>query len=70
MCGGISFTLALRTCAPASVAVIGADILDHRGLPNGAGLMDGTAGIHLVRLTDPVNTAITASWDRCLLLTG
>jgi hypothetical protein len=44
--------------------------LDHHGLPDGAGLMDGTAGIHLVRLTDPVNTAITAPWDRCLLLTG
>ncbi|MDN0198153.1 lanthionine synthetase C family protein [Streptomyces sp. S.PNR 29] len=44
--------------------------LDHHGLPDGAGLMGGTAGIHLVRLTDPVNTAITAPWDRCLLLTG
>lgn len=44
--------------------------LDHSGLPDGAGLMDGTAGIHLVRLADPVNTAITAPWDRCLLLTG
>ncbi|WP_333761927.1 lanthionine synthetase C family protein [Streptomyces sp. IBSBF 2390] len=44
--------------------------LDNRGLPDGAGLMDGTAGIHLARLTDPVNTAGTAPWDRCLLLAG
>ncbi|MFF7758988.1 hypothetical protein [Streptomyces griseorubiginosus] len=44
--------------------------LDRRGLQDDAGLMDGTAGIHLVRITDPVNTAITTSWDRCLLLTG
>jgi hypothetical protein len=29
--------------------------LDHRGLPDGVGLMNGTAGIHLVRLTDPAN---------------
>jgi hypothetical protein len=32
--------------------------------------MDGTAGIHLVRPADAVNTAITAPWDRCLILTG
>ncbi|MGW1807069.1 lanthionine synthetase LanC family protein [Streptomyces sp. NPDC002078] len=44
--------------------------LDHSGLPEGVGLMDGTAGIHLVRLTDLVNTTLTAAWDRCLLLTG
>ncbi|MFF5146725.1 lanthionine synthetase C family protein [Streptomyces sp. NPDC013157] len=44
--------------------------LDHSGLPDGVGLMDGTSGIHLVRLTDPVNTATTAPWDRCLLLAG
>ncbi|MFF0083491.1 hypothetical protein ACFYR1_27810 [Streptomyces canus] len=29
--------------------------LDHRGLPDCVGLMDGTAGIHLVRLTDPAD---------------
>lgn len=44
--------------------------LDHSGLPDGVGLMDGTSGIHLVRLTEPVNTAITAPWDRCLLVAG
>ncbi|MER6072763.1 lanthionine synthetase C family protein [Streptomyces sp. NPDC001817] len=44
--------------------------LDHSGLPEGVGLMDGTAGIHLVRLTDVVNTTLTAAWDRCTLLTG
>ncbi|KAA0921213.1 lanthionine synthetase C family protein [Streptomyces apricus] len=44
--------------------------VDRRGLPDGTALMDGTAGIHLVRLTDPVNTAVTVPWDRCLLLTG
>ncbi|MCW8095835.1 glycoside hydrolase family protein [Streptomyces tauricus] len=44
--------------------------VDHRGLPDGAALMDGAAGIRLVRLTDLVNTAVTVSWDRCLLLTG
>lgn len=43
--------------------------LDH-GLLASAGLMDGTAGIHLVRLTDSVNTAITALGTCCLLLTG
>ncbi|MET9567183.1 lanthionine synthetase C family protein [Streptomyces tauricus] len=42
----------------------------HLGPPAGTALMDGTAGIHLVRLTDSANTAVTASWDRCLLLTG
>ncbi|GHI91628.1 lanthionine synthetase C family protein [Streptomyces olivaceus] len=46
------------------------DHLDHDGLPHGAGLMDGMAGIHLARLTTPVNTALTAAWDRCMLLTG
>ncbi|MGW2886422.1 lanthionine synthetase C family protein [Streptomyces griseoruber] len=46
------------------------DHLDHDGPPHGAGLMDGTAGIHLARLTTPVNTALTAPWDRCLLLAG
>ncbi|MFE9613719.1 lanthionine synthetase C family protein [Streptomyces sp. NPDC006012] len=46
------------------------EYLDHQGLPEGTGLMEGTAGIHLVRLTDPVNSAITAPWDRCLLLSG
>ncbi|MGW3069756.1 lanthionine synthetase C family protein [Streptomyces sp. NPDC001130] len=44
--------------------------LDHNGLPDGAGLMDGTAGIHLARLSGPINTTRTAPWDRCLLLTG
>ncbi|MFE9682787.1 lanthionine synthetase LanC family protein [Streptomyces sp. NPDC006285] len=48
--------------------------VDHRCPPDSTALMDGTAGIHLVRLTDPVNnpvnTAVTAPWDRCLLLTG
>ncbi|MET8218441.1 lanthionine synthetase C family protein [Streptomyces hirsutus] len=44
--------------------------LDQRGLPHDAGLMEGTAGIHLTRLTDPADTAITTPWDRCLLLTG
>lgn len=44
--------------------------LDHRGLPDDAGLMEGTAGIHLIRLTGPANTAPTAPWDRCLLLAG
>ncbi|MER7644771.1 lanthionine synthetase C family protein [Streptomyces sp. NPDC126522] len=44
--------------------------LDQNGLPHGAGLMDGTAGIHLVRLTTSVNTAISVPWDHCLLLAG
>ncbi|GGS15135.1 hypothetical protein GCM10010269_62930 [Streptomyces humidus] len=44
--------------------------LGQSGLPHGAGLMDGTAGIHLVRLTAPVNTALTVPWDRCMLLAG
>ncbi|MGW1878420.1 lanthionine synthetase C family protein [Streptomyces sp. NPDC001975] len=44
--------------------------LNHSGLPDGVGLMDGTSGMHLVRLSDPVNTATTAPWDRCLLVAG
>ncbi|MER6566306.1 lanthionine synthetase C family protein [Streptomyces sp. NPDC001093] len=44
--------------------------LDHSGLPAGAGLMDGTAGIHLVRFADPVDTTPAVPWDQCLLLRG
>ncbi|MGW1171622.1 lanthionine synthetase C family protein [Streptomyces sp. NPDC002550] len=44
--------------------------LDHSGLLAGAGLMDGTVGIHLVRFADPVDTTPAVPWDQCLLLRG
>ncbi|WP_329127306.1 lanthionine synthetase C family protein [Streptomyces sp. NBC_01465] len=40
------------------------------GLPADAGLLNGTAGVHLARHTTTTNFAPLTRWDACLLLAG
>nr|WP_240942972.1 lanthionine synthetase C family protein [Planosporangium thailandense] len=44
--------------------------LARHGLPPGDGLLEGTAGINLVRDTTTATTPPASTWDACLLISG